>query len=131
VKRRVLPRDVVRLALTALLFLIAPTAGDIGGCSQSASDLDAAKFFEVKQNLDCLRCLQCKIGSDACALACGPDLGQSFPARCYPLVHDGEVCLDVLRAATCQDYDSYMADADAITPTECDFCPLAADGGPL
>lgn len=130
-KRRPRLSDVVRVALTAWLFLIAPTAGDIGGCSQSASDLDAAKFFAEKQNFDCLRCLQCELETDACTLACGPDRGETFPARCYPLVHDGEVCLDVLRAASCADYEGFMANVDPTIPTECDFCPLAADGGPL
>lgn len=124
-------RDLARLAVTALLFLMAPTAGDIGGCSQSASDLDAAKFFAAKQNFDCLRCLQCQIESSACALVCGPDLDQAFPESCYPLVHDGEVCLDALGRASCTDYTGYMSDDAPSVPTECDFCPLSPDGGPL
>jgi hypothetical protein len=124
------PVEVARLALVALFFLAAPTAGDIGSCSQTAQDLDPAKFFDQKQTLDCKRCGDCNLTSNACTLACGPDLPLTFPKGCYPLVHDGEVCLDALTAASCGDYQSYMADQGATIPTECDFCPpLDADAG--
>jgi len=129
--RRVRPGELLRLAVIALFFLAAPTAGDIGSCSQTASDLDAAKFFDAKQNLDCERCQACDLATEPCALACGVTLAQSFPDHCYPVVHDGEVCLDALRASSCVDYQSYMADEGATIPTECDFCPLlpVADAG--
>jgi hypothetical protein len=122
-QRTVRPGELLRLAVIALFFLAAPTAGDIGSCSQTASDLDAQKFFDAKQNLDCDRCLKCGIVSNACTTACGPTLQQAFPPHCYPVVHDGEVCLDALEVASCTDYQSYMADEDATIPTECNFCP--------
>lgn len=120
------PRELARLAIVALFFLAAPTAGDIGSCNQTAEDLDSAKFFEAKQNLDCNRCFDCALTTKACELACGPALAFSFPKGCYPLVHDGEVCLDVLNASSCADYTRYMADIAATIPTECDFCPLGS-----
>lgn len=122
--------ELVRLALVALFFLAAPTAGDIGGCSQIAEDLDPAKFFDAKQRLDCVRCMECHFDTDTCTRACGEAVNPGFPDGCYPLVHDGEVCLDALEAASCDDYTSYVADQGSTVPTECDFCPaLPADGG--
>jgi hypothetical protein len=115
--------EVARLALVALFFLAAPTAGDIGGCGQAAEDLDPVKFFDNKQTIDCQRCTACGITSNACTLACGPALPITFPPRCYPLVHDGEVCLDALQVASCVAYQTFMADQAATIPTECDFCP--------
>lgn len=129
-KRRVHPAELARLALIALFFLAAPTAGDIGSCSQRADDLDPAKFFVAKQNLDCARCLACTIDSQLCKLACGPTLPQTFPKNCYPVVHDGEVCLDALRAASCADYHAFTADQGSTIPTECVFCPPRLGGGP-
>ena len=52
---------------------------------------------------------------------------QTFPVNCYPVVHDGEVCLDALQVASCADYASFKADQGSTIPTECVFCPL--DGG--
>lgn len=124
--RSIRPRELARLAIVALFFLAAPTAGDIGSCNQTAEDLDPGKFFEAKQNLDCDRCFDCAITTKACEVACGPTLPLSFPKGCYPLVHDGEVCLDVLEVASCSDYASYMADTGGTIPTECDFCPFGA-----
>jgi hypothetical protein len=127
---RIRPIEIAQLAVVALFFLAAPTAGDIGSCGQRADDLDAAKFFAQKQTLDCQRCGECAIASDTCKLACGPTLSLAFPAGCYPVVHDGEVCLDALQVSSCAEYASYMADQGATIPTECDFCPpLPADGG--
>lgn len=125
-------RDRARLAVIAIVFLAAPTAGDIGSCNQTAEDLDAAKFFDAKQNIDCQRCFECGIGSKTCELACGPLIAQAFPKGCFPLVHDGEVCLAVLEAASCADYQRFVADQGATIPTECDFCPpriVAGDAG--
>ncbi|MFT3771904.1 MAG: hypothetical protein QM820_41375 [Minicystis sp.] len=129
-RRRPGPGEITRLALVAIFFLAAPTAGDIGSCNQTAVDLDAAKFFDAKQTVDCKRCDACGLTSGACQLACGPAQPAAFPKGCYPVVHDGEVCLDALQAASCADYQSYMADQGATIPTECDFCPvLPADTG--
>ncbi len=108
----------------ALFASAAPTAGDVGSCGQPAEDLDAPKFFGSKQALDCRRCDECGISSPACDRACAPALQQSeFAAGCYPLVHDGEVCLDALQAASCTDYASYLSTDAPSVPTECDFCP--------
>jgi hypothetical protein len=129
-RRRTSASELARVALVSLLFLAAPTAGDIGSCNQTATDLDATKFFAQKQDLDCTRCLDCSIVSKACELACGKPFAPSFPKGCYPVVHDGEVCLDALEIASCDAYASYMADLGATIPTECDFCPLGgADAG--
>jgi hypothetical protein len=121
-------RDRVRLGVVALLFLAAPTAGDIGSCNQKAEDLNATKFFENKQALDCDRCFECRLTTAACLAACGPATG-AFPEGCFPLVHDGEVCLDALLLASCEDYASFMDDVSPTTPTECDFCPVRGTGG--
>ena len=126
---RVHPAELARLAVIALFFLAAPTAGDIGSCSQSADDLDPTKFFDAKQNVDCQRCLDCNISSKACTLACGPDQKLTFPVDCYPVEHDGEVCLDALQVASCADYVSFTADQGSTIPTECDFCPALEGGG--
>jgi hypothetical protein len=108
----------------ALFFSAAPTAGDIGSCGQAPDDLDGEKFFGSKQALDCRRCGECGFTTKACDRACAPALEQSaFPAGCYPLVHDGEVCLDALTAASCKEYEAYVADEGATVPTECNFCP--------
>ena len=121
--------EILRLAVIAVCFLAAPVAGDIGSCSEPAAALDATKFFDTKQNIDCQRCDDCHLATNACATACGTLLGGSFPQGCYPLVHDGEVCLDALVAASCAAYSGYVADRGATVPTECDFCPPRDAGG--
>jgi len=111
------------------LVLAAPTAGDIGSCGQAVEDLDPVKFFTAKRAIDCQRCAECGISSQLCAAACElPQAQPAFPHGCYPLVHDGEVCLGALRAAGCDAYAGYMDDAEADVPTECNFCPSAASG---
>ncbi len=119
------------LAVLVALMAMAPTAGNIGSCGQEAVPLDAEKFFEAKRAIDCARCSDCPVFSKACTVACGdaPSSGE-LPAGCVPLVHDGEVCLDALSAASCSDYESFMADEGATIPTECDFCPLDENGDP-
>jgi hypothetical protein len=117
-------RGAFRLAIVALLFLAAPTAGDIGSCNQPTGPLDPAKFFAAKQNVDCEMCMACGFTSHVCDLACGAavEMG-TFPKGCDPVEHDGEVCLDALEATGCSGYASFVADKDATVPTECDFCP--------
>jgi hypothetical protein len=119
------------LGVLVALMAMAPTAGNIGSCGQEAVQLDAEKFFEAKQAIDCARCSDCPVFSKACTAACGeaPVTGE-FPDGCVPLVHDGEVCLDALTSASCSDYESFMADQGATIPTECDFCPLDESGQP-
>lgn len=126
-RRRPGAGDLARLALI-LGFVAAPVAGDIGGCGQEVEDLDGAKFFLYKDYIDCQRCTECGLLSEACARACEraselePETTE-FPPGCYPLAHDGEVCLHALNAASCGDYEQYTADEAPTTPTECNFCP--------
>ncbi len=118
----------IALTLLSLLFCMAPTPGDVGGCGQKPAELDPGIFFASKANVDCQRCQECGLASKACRDAC--DLSQalqaSFPDRCVPLVHDGEVCLRALQYASCDDYAAYMDDAAPSVPTECNFCPEPA-----
>lgn len=113
------------LGLALLLFCTAPTPGDIGGCGQSPDILDAPTFFANKKRIDCSRCDECGLVSNACQAACdeGEPTLDSFPKDCIPLVHDGEVCLHALQYASCDDYASFMADQAPSTPSECNFCP--------
>ncbi len=122
--------DVLRLAIAVVFFTAAPTAGDIGSCGQAEDDLDPARFFGAKQEVDCQRCADCELTSDACGKACSPGLLiREFPPGCVPLEHDGVVCIDALAAADCGDYRRYMADEASTIPTECNFCPPQADAG--
>jgi hypothetical protein len=120
--------DLVRAAVVALLFTAAPVAGDIGSCAQEAEDLDATLFFTEKEEIDCRRCEECDIATGPCVAACSPGIQTEFLPGCYPLVHDGEVCLNALDAASCSDYTLYMADSGGFVPTECNFCPAAPEG---
>jgi len=109
----------------SLLFAAAPVAGDIGSCNQPVEELDPYKFFFVKRRIDCLHCVECEFDTQTCARACGDSpIEDQFPEGCYPLVHDGEVCLEALDAAGCDEYSRYVDDYAAETPTECNFCPL-------
>ena len=127
---RVLRGERARLALTglALVFCMAPTPGDVGGCGQKPAELDAGIFFASKADIDCQRCGECGLDSKACSEACDTSqpLPTAFPDRCVPLVHDGEVCLRALQYASCDDYGAYMSDASPSVPTECNFCPEPA-----
>lgn len=112
------------VAFIALAFCAAPVPGDVGGCGQSATQLDPQTFFWSVQQTECDHCTSCGIGSDACTRACGQELVESeFPDNCVPLVHDGEVCLRALDHAGCADYRQYMSDRAPTVPTECNFCP--------
>jgi len=116
--------ELARLAVVLMFFVAAPTAGDIGSCGQSADDLDALKFFAAKGGTDKKRCDECELHTAVCEeLRQGKVRTIAFADGCFPLVHDGEVCLDALLAASCDDYASYVADQGAIVPTECNFCP--------
>ncbi len=112
--------------VTALLLLvgIAPVVGDIGSCGQAPEELDPYKFFALKAQIDCAQCEDCGLHTRACAAACGFEAAPELPAGCYPLVHDGEVCLHKLNMASCDEYRDHMADEGASIPTECNFCPL-------
>jgi hypothetical protein len=110
------------MALGALS--LAPTPGDVGGCGQHPENLDGPTFFEKKRALDCQRCTDCGFTTHYCADACTADKPlPQFPEGCVPLVHDGEVCLDALEAASCKDYEDYTNDEGRLSPSECLFCP--------
>ncbi len=115
----------IALALAATLFCMAPVPGDVGGCGQQAQDLDPGTFFATKKQIDCDRCNECGLVTQACNQACDKSVGVplAFPKYCYPLVHDGEVCLRALRVASCGDYAAYVDDTAPTTPSECNFCP--------
>ncbi len=119
-------RAQIALALMAFVFCTAPTPGDLGGCGQKPQELDPGVFFGSKASIDCQRCGECGLTTKACAAACADDPAsypETFPDRCLPLVHDGEVCLRALQYASCGDYTSYMSDSSPTVPTECNFCP--------
>ncbi|MCC6558356.1 MAG: hypothetical protein IT372_35910 [Polyangiaceae bacterium] len=118
------PPEIARLAAVLVAFVAAPVVGDIGSCGQEAAELDAYKFFYVKGAIDCERCGECGLSTRACTDACAPQPKvTAFDEGCYPLVHDGEVCLHALQRASCDEYASYMSDEAPTTPTECNFCP--------
>jgi hypothetical protein len=132
-RRRPPPRlaEVARLAALLAVAAMAPVVGDIGSCGQDAEDLDAFKFFYVKASIDCERCTECDLKSHACDDACNPaPKATEFPPRCYPLIHDGEVCLHALEVASCAEYEGFMSDEAPTTPTECNFCPPDQDPNP-
>lgn len=108
------------------LFCLAPAPGDIGDCGQAARDLDAEAFFASKQAIECSRCRECGLITTACQLACDRGPAETeFPPGCFPLVHDGTVCLRALTRASCEDYRKVVADAPRV-PSECNFCPPVA-----
>jgi hypothetical protein len=118
-------RAQIALAVLAFVFCTAPTPGDIGGCGQRPQELDPQIFFLSKASIDCQRCDECGLDTKSCQTACNnPDsYPMTFPDRCLPLVHDGEVCLRALLNASCGDYAEYMSDQAPTVPTECNFCP--------
>jgi hypothetical protein len=119
-RRRIAGLGVVALGLLSL----APTTGDVGGCGATVTELDEARFARARKLVDCQRCTECGIPTQRCAAACDPKAPNEvgFPARCFPLQHDGEVCLDALLSSSCADYALYVDDAVRAVPTECEFC---------
>lgn len=113
------------LAVTVVLFCTAPTPGDIGGCGQRVQPLDPGEFFERKKANDCKMCSECSFSTDYCEKACDGDVEpeSEFPEGCDPIVHDGEVCLNALEAADCDDYEDFVKDEGRKAPNECRFCP--------
>ncbi|MBK9263409.1 MAG: hypothetical protein IPM54_26845 [Polyangiaceae bacterium] len=116
---------VLNLAAVLVLVVAAPTVGDIGSCGAEPSDLDAVTFFKKKAELDCARCRECGFVTAACTRACDPTQAPTaFPEGCFPIQHDGDVCLRALEATACDGYATFVADQGATTPTECNFCPV-------
>jgi hypothetical protein len=118
-------------AVLAIVFGAAPTVGDVGACGQTAAALDEQAFAAERKALDCQRCTGCGLTTQACASACDPKAPSSvaFPATCFPLQHDGDVCLRALEAASCQDYVSFVSDDAPTVPSECDFCHVVPEAG--
>jgi hypothetical protein len=118
-------------ALLALVFGTAPTVGDIGSCGQQATPLDEAVFAAERKELDCQKCTECGFTTQTCIDACDPSKPPdvAWPSTCYPLQHDGVVCLDALEAAGCGAYASYVSDVDPTIPTECQFCLDVPEAG--
>lgn len=116
-----------RWFLAALaLCCLGPTPGDIGGCGQTARDLDPSVFFNSKQSIECSRCQECDLRTPACERACeGGEVPSEFPSGCFPLVHDGTVCLRALTQASCEQHREVMSEPPRV-PSECNFCPPQA-----
>jgi hypothetical protein len=125
------------LAAVAALFLMGPTPGDVGACGRTAAELDKNAYAESRKLVECSRCQECGIDGDLCRRACDPAQPPTtqLPATCRPIVHDGEVCLRAMRAASCSTFATYVDDAAPQAPTECDFCrvppppPVVPSGG--
>jgi hypothetical protein len=121
--------EILHLTAVLLLVVAAPTVGDIGSCGAKPTDLDAPTFFKEKAAIDCARCRECGFKTMTCARACDPtQTPKAFPVGCFPITHDGEVCLNALEATDCQGYGTFVSDQGASIPTECNFCPL--EGAP-
>lgn len=103
---------------------LAPAPGDVGGCGQVPRDLDPVVFFSSKRFLECQRCRDCTLDTPACTEACeGNSALEEFPESCFPLVHDGTVCLRAIDEADCDRHRRAMSTPPSV-PSECNFCPL-------
>ena len=124
-------REIAIAAIVAVVVLPAPTVGDVGGCGKTATALDPNVFAHARKVLDCRRCSECGIANDRCKRACDTSAPSDtvVPATCHPLLHDGEVCLRALQAASCDDYATFVDDVAPSIPSECDFCRLPPEGG--
>lgn len=126
-------RGATRLVVVVLGALcMAPTVGDVGGCGRQATDLDPQDWARARKEEDCDRCTACGIANDRCKRACDPKQPPEteLPATCKPLLHDGEVCLRALQAASCAKFATYVDDLAPATPTECEFCRTAPPEAP-
>lgn len=118
-------RERIPLIALALLVLAGPTVGDVGSCGQEVAELDPEKFFIEKDFIDCNKCSECAFITRLCDAACDRELeSTTFDEDCFPLVHDGEVCLNALRTASCEEYSGFIDDTAPTVPTECNFCPI-------
>jgi len=124
-------RELAFAAALALVFGTAPTVGDVGACGAKATPLDETVFKAQRKELDCQRCTECSLTTQACADACDPSKPSdvAWPDTCFPLEHDGVVCIDALEAASCQDYASFVSDVAPTVPTECQFCLDVPEAG--
>ncbi len=117
------------LGVVAIVFLTAPTVGDVGSCGRTATDLNISAYENARKILDCQRCTDCGLTTKRCKDACNPAVPPEIdvPSTCHPLFHDGEVCVRALEAASCDDYASYVDDVSPSIPGECDFCHVGGD----
>jgi hypothetical protein len=117
-------RGSVLVAALLGVLTMAPTVGDVGGCGREATSLDRDNYAAARKEDDCRRCGECGIDTARCQRACDPALAPEIvvPDTCRPLLHDGEVCLRALRAASCGAYATYMDDEAPAIPSECAFC---------
>lgn len=131
--RLVRRRDVLVVVFFAVVFGAGPTVGDVGSCGDQATPLDEATFAAQRKAMDCSRCQQCGLLTQTCASACDPTKPSdvSWPSTCYPLQHDGIVCLDALQSASCSSYASFVDDVAPTVPSECDFCHVLPEAGVL
>ncbi|MGH7296756.1 MAG: hypothetical protein ACRELB_17585 [Polyangiaceae bacterium] len=123
--------EVAAVAVLAAIFGAGPTVGDVGSCGTSATPLDEKTFVADRKALDCTRCRQCGLTTKTCADACDPGKPGTvaWPATCYPIEHDGQVCIDALEAASCSEYAAFVSDVAPTTPSECDFCHFIPEAG--
>lgn len=120
------------VVLVVAVCSLAPTVGDVGGCGQVAIELAPSSFAAAKKDMDCQRCQECDLLTSRCETACNRSAvpEDTIPATCHPLIHDGEVCLRALKAASCDDYADYVRDDARRVPTECEFCRAPTSVGP-
>lgn len=123
--------DLIVVAFVAVVLCAAPTVGDVGGCGVQATSLDQRSFAAARKRVDCQRCNDCNLQTQTCKAACNPAAPGDvvWPSTCLPLLHDGDVCIRALQAASCSSYASFVDDTAPTEPTECDFCHLLADAG--
>ena len=116
-------------AVLAVIFGAGPTVGDVGGCGATVEPLDARAFARARKKVDDQRCFECGLSSERCKEAHNPKAASdvAFPPRCFPLYHDGEVCLNALLSASCADYALYVDDQVRYVPSECEFCRNGGD----
>ena len=112
-------------ALFALMCM-APTPGDVGGCGTTPAELNVEDYAFARKSQDCERCRDCALTTHRCSRACDPNQppDTALPTTCRPLVHDGEVCIRALHAASCGTYATYVSDTSPSQPSECDFCQI-------
>ncbi len=122
-------RETATTAILALVFATAPTVGDIGSCGTTPTYLDIGAYEATRKMVDCTRCTECGLSTMRCMQACDSAAAPEaiVPSTCHPLLHDGEVCIRALDAASCSDYASYVSDVAPTAPTECEFCRDVGD----
>lgn len=123
----------IALGVVAFAVLsIGATPGDVGGCGKTATALDRERYGLGRKRQDCEKCQECGIATERCARACDPTKPPDIelPVTCRPLYQDGVVCLHALAAASCDAYETYVADEAPAVPSECNFCRVAPEPPP-